>query len=93
MFNPWLAGLDAARLAVEAQQVIGLRTMLLARGGPRAALEMQRMVAEKMLALWASQAAAAAAVAAGGPAIAGKAAAPYRRAVRANRRRLARARK
>jgi hypothetical protein len=45
--NPWL---DFALLGVEAQQVIWLRSWRLAGGGPLAAEEARRMVAEKMIA-------------------------------------------
>jgi len=42
--------LDAARLSAEAQAVIGLRMLKLARGGRAAEREAQRMVAEKGMA-------------------------------------------
>jgi hypothetical protein len=88
--NPWLGvGLDAWRLTLEASQVIGLRTMKIAAGGPSGAAESRRMVTEKVEAAAAIQRAAmtgglgvtASSVAAG-------ALAQYRRRVRANRRRL-----
>jgi hypothetical protein len=84
--------LGAAALAAEAQWVIGLRLMLMAGGGTVAAAEAQRMVSEKMLAAAQAQLAAGLALATGrGLDGAARAAAnPYRRAVRANRRRLTR---
>ena len=45
--NPFM---DAAMLAMEAQQVIGLRMMKLALGGPAAEAEMRQMIDEKMTA-------------------------------------------
>ena len=88
--NPWRLYFDAARMAVEAQQVIALRMARLAEGGPDAALEAQRMVGEKMLAMWASQSAAGWAIASGSGMAGEKALAPARRAGRATRRRLSR---
>jgi len=52
MFSSWF---DMTMLAMESQQVIWLRTMKLASGGPEAGVEAQRMVSEKVAA--ASQAA------------------------------------
>jgi hypothetical protein len=47
----WLAmGTDLAMLGVEAQMVIGQRIAMLMVGGPKARVEAQRMVAEKVLA-------------------------------------------
>lgn len=43
--NPFF---DAALLAMEAQQVIGLRLMKLAFGGPEVGAEVQQMIEEKM---------------------------------------------
>ena len=92
MKNPWLAWFDAAAFATEAQWVVALRMVRLAAGGALAATETQRMVSEKVLAGAQAQIAAASALTAGrGFAGAARAAAtPYRRAVRANRRRLTR---
>lgn len=45
--NPFF---DAALLAMEAQQVIGLRMMKLAFGGPAAGAEVRQMIEEKMAA-------------------------------------------
>jgi hypothetical protein len=83
---------DLARLGAEAWIVIGLRLAKLAAGGPAAALEAQRMVAEKSAAAVEAQLAAGLALASGaGHAAAGrKALKRYRRRVRANRRRLTR---
>jgi hypothetical protein len=93
MVNPWATWLDAAQMTLQAQQVIAMRTMRLARGGPLAMVEMQRMVGEKALAFWLSQIGATTAAASGIHATSRKALAPYSRTVRRNRRRLARARK
>lgn len=93
MFNPWRSYFEAVRFTAEAQQVIAMRMLGLAEGGPAAALETHRMVAEKMLALWASQTAPGWALTRGAMTGARKAAMPYKRAVRANHRRLTRARR
>ena len=92
MKNPWAAWLSAATFVAEAQWVIGLRMMRLATGGAAATSEAQRMIVEKAVAAAQAQAAAGAALATGrGSRAAARAAAtPYRRAVRANRRRLTR---
>jgi len=94
MKNPWAAWLNAATFAAEAQWVIGLRMMRLAAGGAAGTREAQRMVVEKAVAAAQAQAAAGMALATGrGSHAAARAAAkPYRRAVRANRRRLTRKR-
>ena len=90
--NPWLAWFDAATFAAEAQWVVALRMLRLTAGGAMAATETQRMVSEKVLAGAEAHIAAASALAAGGgfAGAARAAATPYRRAVRANRRRLTR---
>jgi len=92
MKNPWVAWLNAATFAAEAQWVIGLRMMRLAAGGAAGTREAQRMVVEKAVAAAQAQVAAGAELAKGrGSRAAVRAAAtPYRRAVRANRRRLTR---
>ena len=80
MFGWWTLTMDTAMLALESQQVIGMRLAMLATGGTAAQAEAERMVTEKI---------AAAGVATGGTAagvVAG-----YRRKVRANARRLSRA--
>lgn len=44
----WMAaGFETMRLMMAAQQVIGLRMMRLAGGGPRAEAEVERMVSDK----------------------------------------------
>ena len=49
MFNSTLSlYLDMARLAVEAQHVIGMRLMLISSGGAAGKREAQRMVSEKL---------------------------------------------
>ena len=86
--------MDAAGFAAEAQGVIALRMMRLGAGGALAASEMQRMLVEKVVATGQAQLAAGMALALGGDIhrAARAAAKPYRKAVRANRRRLARKR-
>jgi hypothetical protein len=79
----WLAmGTDLAMLGVEAQMVIGQRIAMLMVGGPKARVEAQRMVAEKVLA--AGNAAVTLAMG-GSPR---KVVRGYRTKVRANHRRL-----
>jgi geranylgeranyl pyrophosphate synthase len=92
--NPWTYAFDVARLGMEAQQVIALRMMRLAAGGPLATREANRMVAEKATALVEAQWAAAAALAGarGARIAAARAFGTYKRAVRKNRRRLSRRR-
>lgn len=54
--SPWLSlGLQTAKLAVDAQQVVALRMARLAAGGPRAYREATRMVSEKVAAFAAAQ--------------------------------------
>lgn len=88
--HPAAAMLDAMQFAFEVQSVIALRLLRMSAGGTTAAVEAQRMVTEKAEAVWRSQLAAGAAVASGrdGEAIAAAAFRPYRRAVKANHRRL-----
>lgn len=91
--NPWIGlSFDAWRLGVEASQVVALRTMALAAGGPVAEAEARRMVAEKADAAM-SLAALGATGALGltAPRVAQGAMRVVRRKVRANRRRLSRA--
>jgi hypothetical protein len=87
---PFGMAFDLARLGFEAWMVIGLRTARLAAGGPAAVLEAQRMTTEKTAAILEAQAAAGMALMTGSSqrAAARKAIAPYRRRVKANRRRL-----
>lgn len=78
-------------LAMEAQQVIGLRMTKLAFGGPDAVLEANRMVAEKMNATVGAATMMGAAIASGAPdGGTGKVLHMLRRHVRANRKRLMR---
>jgi hypothetical protein len=82
--------LDVMQFAFEVQSVIALRLWRMSGGGTEAAVEAHRMVAEKADALWRSHLAAGAALAGGrdGEAVAAAAFRPYRRAVKANHRRL-----
>jgi hypothetical protein len=89
---------DLARcmqIGLDAQQVIAMRLARISAGGATAHAECQRMVAEKVSAAILAQAAAAASLARakGGVAAAAAALAPVKRAVRANRRRLSRAKR
>ncbi len=88
----WSTWFDAARFGLESQQVIALRLMRMAAGGPLAATEAQRMVVEKVAAVAQAQQAAALALMTGKtfPTAATKAMIPIRRTMRANRRRLSR---
>ncbi|MHC2020214.1 hypothetical protein [Methylobacterium sp. CM6247] len=81
----WKLGMDATLLAMESQQVIGLRLAKLSLGGPAAQIEAQRMVSEKILA-----AGEAAMMIATGVSTQ-KVVTGYRRKVRANARRLSQA--
>jgi hypothetical protein len=87
MMNAWF---EAARFGADSHNVIALRMMRLATGGPLAATEATRMVSEKVAAFTEAQGALMNALVNGSSldAAAAKAYAPYRRAVRANRRRL-----
>lgn len=85
MFRTWFGlSWDAAQLHFESQQVIGLRLMKLAAGGPGAQAEAHRMVNEKTAAI----VEAAITLATGGSAT--KVVRRYRTHVRANQRRLSR---
>jgi len=75
---------DLGMLAAEAQQVVWLRCMRLAAGGSTASMEAQRMVSEKLV----LAGPAAVGILMGDPPA--KVVQRYRRAVRANRRRLSR---
>lgn len=89
--NPaFTAAMDAARFGLDLWAVIGLRLARLGAGGPAAVLEAQRMVAEKVAAGLEAQAAVATTLMTGGSERTARrrAAAVYRRRVRANRRRL-----
>jgi hypothetical protein len=87
MMNAWF---EAARFGADSHNVIALRMMRLASGGPLAATEATRMVSEKVAAFSEAQGALMTALMSGSSLddAAAKAYAPYRRAVRANRRRL-----
>ncbi len=94
MLNPWLAlSFKAVQMSVEAQSVIALRMLRLASGGARMEAEATRMVTEKVAAAAEAQAAAAGAAIRGHPqhVIADKALKVFKRRVRANKRRLSRA--
>lgn len=77
--------MDATLLAMESQQVIGLRMAKLSLGGAEAQAEAQRMISEKVTAAGE----AALLLAAGGSTQ--RVVAGYRRKVRANVRRLSKA--
>jgi hypothetical protein len=81
---------EAARFGADVQQVMTMRIMRIASGGPGAATEAQQMVSEKLAAFGESQVALITALATGRSldSVAELAYAPYRRAVRANSRRL-----
>ena len=79
MYKPWF---NLTMLAVESQQVIGLRLMKLAIGGPKARAEASRMATEKLAA--ASHATGRLMLGASQDSIV----TGYRRKVRANSRRL-----
>lgn len=81
---------EAARFGADVQQVMTLRIMRIASGGPGAATEAQQMVSEKLAAFGESQVALMTALATGRSfdSAAELAYAPYRRCVRANSRRL-----
>jgi hypothetical protein len=88
----WQAYFRLAQIGWDANAVVAMRMMRLASGGPLAQREMQRMIAEKGIAIAEAQVAAAAKMIMGaGMAGATKSASNvYRRKVRANRRRLSR---
>ena len=87
MMNAWF---EAARFGADSQCVIASRMMRLSSGGPQATTEASRMVSEKVAAFTEAQGILMAALIKGTSldTAATKAYAPYRRAVRANRRRL-----
>lgn len=83
MFGSWLKlSMDATLLAMESQQVIGMRLAMFSLGGSAAQAEAQRMITEKIMA--ANEAALL--IATGGST--SRVVAGYRRKVRANVRRL-----
>lgn len=87
IMNAWF---EAARFVADSQSVVAMRLMRIAEGGPHASTEATRMIAEKVAAFTEAQGAVLSALATGGSfqTAATRAYAPYRRAVRANRRRL-----
>ena len=87
MMKAWF---EAAQFGADSQSVIAMRLMKMASGGPGATTEAHRMVSEKVAAFTESQGVLMAALMNGTSieSAAVKAYAPYRRAVRANRRRL-----
>ncbi len=87
MMNAWF---EAARFGADSNNVIAMRMMKLASGGPQASKEATRMISEKVAAFNEAQGALLTALVTGSSFddAAAKAYAPYRRAVRANRRRL-----
>lgn len=89
--NPWLAvTFQAAQLTWDAQWVMGLRLMKLARGGTAAQSEASGMISEKLAAFSEAQAIAGRAVLSGscGARTATMVLNVYGRKVRANQRRL-----
>jgi hypothetical protein len=90
LFNLMHAWFEAAQFGADSQRVIALRMMKLASGGPQATTEAGRMVSEKIHAFGMAQTAVMSALMTGSSleAAAVKAYVPYRRAVRANSRRL-----
>jgi hypothetical protein len=88
IMNQWF---EATRFGADVQRVIAMRLMRLAAGDAHAATEAQRMILEKASALGEAQFAAMAALARGATmkTAATRALTPYRKRVRANRRRLA----
>ncbi len=90
--NPWLRfGLSAWALGVEASSVIALRMQKIARGGRAGEAEARRMVSEKIDAgLNLQRMAVTGALGREPGSAASKTLGVYRRAVRANRRRLLR---
>jgi hypothetical protein len=93
MLNPWFdLTFKTVQLGIDAQNVIALRMMRLASGGPRARNEMSRMVVEKATAAGDAHLAAVGAAIAGQKdhVIAGKALNVIIKRVGANRRRLSR---
>ncbi len=92
MFNIMNAWIEAARFTADSQQVIAMRMVKIASGGPQATTEATRMVSEKVAAFGEAQGLFLSAMMTGADvtSAATKAFVPYRRAVRANNRRLGR---
>jgi hypothetical protein len=91
----WRLWIEVLDLGLESQRVIAMRLARIAAGGGAADAECQRMVSEKFAAAVAAQTAAAEALVGGKglDAAARLALAPVRVAVRANHRRLSRAKR
>jgi hypothetical protein len=90
-WNAWFAlSAQAMRMCWDAQAVMLLRTLRIAKGGARAEAETQRMITEKVAALAEAQLAATAATLRGSKKhrVAKKAMTVYAKRVRRNRRRL-----
>jgi hypothetical protein len=89
--NPWMrVSVQAWLLDLEATNVVALRMLRLAAGGPAAAAEIHRMFAEKLVAASMLQSLAViGALGSTAPNMAAKSLRHYRRIIRANRRRLA----
>jgi len=90
-WNAWIAlSVQAARICWDAQAVMLLRSMRIAKGGAIAEAETQRMITEKVAALAEAQLAATTAVLKGNreQRVAKKALAVYVRRVHRNKRRL-----
>lgn len=87
MMKAWF---EAAQFGADSHSVIAMRLMKIASGGPGASTEAHRMVSEKVAAFTESQGVLMASLMSGATleTAAVKAYAPYRRTVRANRRRL-----
>jgi hypothetical protein len=87
LLNPWI---EAARFGADVHRVMALRIGRLTSGGPLAATEARDMVSEKIAAFGEAQGALISALATGKSfdAAVARAYGPYRRRVRANRRRL-----
>ena len=92
--DSWPAlGMEAWMLSIDAWAVIGLRTMRLMGGGAIADREASRMVEEKLVALWMLPVAMMSApMITSAPQAMERGLAHYGKTVRANRRRLSRAR-
>jgi hypothetical protein len=92
MLNWWQLAFETSQMAFEAQEVVAMRLTKIGRGDAAASVEAQQMVVEKTLVIGeAWMAAAGAAMANGSPqSVAAAFMRPYRKRVRANRRRLSR---
>jgi hypothetical protein len=93
MFNPWFSlAFKTIQLGFEAQNVIALRMVRLARGGAVAQTEARRMIVDKIAAGVEAQAVAASSVASGrrDTVVANKVLRVLKKRVHANKRRLSR---